>query len=71
MMMNEAREIVDIINCPRDYQKRRVYTRIITVENGDLASCNGCDNMSGAKECQKCMEHYTIKYSTCLNKDDR
>ena len=69
--MYEIREIVDEANCPLDYRKHKVYTRIITVENGDLAACNGCDFMSGAKECQKCVEHYTCQYSTCLNKADK
>lgn len=69
--MHEVREVVDEVNCPLDYRKRKVYTRIIAVENGDLATCNGCDFMSGAKECLQCVKHYTRQYSTRLNKADK
>lgn len=68
--MSLIREIVDEITCPIDFKKRKVYTRLTKVENGELAFCNGCDFTSGVAECHECITSRTIQYSTCLQKKD-
>ena len=52
-------EVTYPVKCPRDFGAVYDMTiRLVKLEDGSHlpSPCNGCDNLSGAKQCKDCIE---------------